>query len=113
MKKSVKTAWIKALRSGKYKQGPGQLREGNNFCCLGVLCDLYSKKKGVKWEKSIDNTMQIDGATGVLPFNVMNWAGLSSSNPIINGNSLSHHNDFQNKDFKEIADLIDENILGI
>lgn len=30
-----------ALRSGKYEQGQGKLRSNHNeFCCLGVLCDL-------------------------------------------------------------------------
>jgi hypothetical protein len=34
--------WIEALRSGQYKQGNGLLRsEENQFCCLGVLCDVY------------------------------------------------------------------------
>jgi len=32
--------WIEALRSGKYKQGEGQLVGVNKFCCLGVLCDV-------------------------------------------------------------------------
>lgn len=33
--------WIKALRSGKYKQAKGKLRRANSYCCLGVLCNLY------------------------------------------------------------------------
>jgi len=36
--------WTEALRSGKYKQGRGELRktspEGDKFCCLGVKMDL-------------------------------------------------------------------------
>jgi len=33
--------WIKALRSGKYKQGRNYLRTNKNeFCCFGVLCDI-------------------------------------------------------------------------
>lgn len=37
--KSIKKAWIKALRSGKYKQGQGTLflQSSKNYCCLGVL----------------------------------------------------------------------------
>lgn len=39
--KKFKDKWIAALRSGKYKQGRGQLRSlNNNYCCLGVLCDV-------------------------------------------------------------------------
>lgn len=48
MSKKLKTKWVKALRSGKYKQGNGALVEGLRdpsmdyatdlkHCCLGVL----------------------------------------------------------------------------
>lgn len=36
--------WVKALRSGNYKQGTSQLFikdwVGDSYCCLGVLCDI-------------------------------------------------------------------------
>lgn len=35
-----KAKWVEALRSGKYKQGQYKLRDEDQFCCLGVLCDL-------------------------------------------------------------------------
>lgn len=38
-KKQFKT-WIKALRSGKYKQTRGILQDKNGFCCLGVACKV-------------------------------------------------------------------------
>lgn len=39
--------WVAALRSGKYKQGCGRLRnKKNEFCCLGVLADILN----AKWE---------------------------------------------------------------
>ena len=46
MDKKLKERWIKALRSGKYKQGGGNLRVINKktneakYCCLGVLVDI-------------------------------------------------------------------------
>lgn len=42
MKKSIAMKWVKALRSGEYKQGqPGVLSDGQGgFCCLGVLCQV-------------------------------------------------------------------------
>jgi hypothetical protein len=41
MKKTVANKWIKALRSGKYKQGQHCLRSTDDkFCCLGVLCHI-------------------------------------------------------------------------
>lgn len=33
-----KAEWIKALRSGKYKQGRGYLKIDGSYCCLGVSC---------------------------------------------------------------------------
>lgn len=33
----LKTRWLEALRSGKFKQGFGQLEDEVGFCCLGVL----------------------------------------------------------------------------
>ncbi len=37
MDKKLKAKWVKALMSGKYKQGEGCLRLGDEYCCLGVL----------------------------------------------------------------------------
>src|SRR5579863_4017381 len=42
MNQEFKAKWIAALRSDKYKQGQRVLRnKKNEFCCLGVACDLY------------------------------------------------------------------------
>ncbi len=38
--KELVTEWVKALRSGKYKQGEGSLRYEGKHCCLGVLCEV-------------------------------------------------------------------------
>lgn len=38
MNKKLKVKWVKALRSGKYRQAEGELRSKNGaYCCLGVL----------------------------------------------------------------------------
>jgi hypothetical protein len=43
---ALRTAWIEALRSGKYKQTKEKLRSRNGaMCCLGVLCDVAGLKK--------------------------------------------------------------------
>ena len=40
-REELRTAWIAALRSGKYTQGRGELKSANNeYCCLGVLCEI-------------------------------------------------------------------------
>lgn len=42
--------WIRALRSGKYRQGAGALRVNgpriSYYCCLGVLGELHKKRDG-------------------------------------------------------------------
>jgi hypothetical protein len=36
----VKDKWITALESGDYKKGTGQLKNGNKYCCMGVLAEI-------------------------------------------------------------------------
>ncbi len=45
MKKNIATKWVKALRSGKYKQGYDRLHDigSKGYCCLGILCKVYEK----------------------------------------------------------------------
>ena len=45
MDQDIKRRWLEALRSGKYAQNKGSLRQARpdgtfGFCCLGVLCDV-------------------------------------------------------------------------
>lgn len=40
---------MEALRSGEYPQTQGRLRDGNGFCCLGVLVDLFLKENEKEW----------------------------------------------------------------
>lgn len=44
--KSVKTAWVEALRSGEYTQGKSYLyaERDNAYCCLGVLRNIVDPK---------------------------------------------------------------------
>jgi len=42
----IKKEWIKALRSGKYKQGTGKLQKESRYCCLGVLQVITGLKVG-------------------------------------------------------------------
>jgi len=48
MNPELKTEWVDALRSRKYKQGIGYLcrtEQGKpKWCCLGVLCDIMVRR---------------------------------------------------------------------
>jgi hypothetical protein len=99
MKKEIAKKWIKALRSGKYKQGTHFLKQYDNenkppkYCCLGVLCELYneSMKKNHKKTltvKTCNNDILSDpenvyitfgGKDGDLPVVVRRWAGMKDS----------------------------------
>jgi len=126
MNKTIKKKWVKALRSGEYKQGRNWLRKGDRFCCLGILCDLYHKDKpgSIGWKmKPSGNAYEFASIeTGpemvVLPTAVYEWAGLSSNNPSVHRDQLAAHNDgrttttpqLKQHSFNEIADLIENNL---
>lgn len=121
MNEQIKTRWVEALRSKKYKQGTGYLHNRSNeqdyYCCLGVLCELavadgviVRKKvafndgygpKGGSWQ-AFDRQ--------VLPPAVMEWAELDDScGTLPNCDSLTELND-EGRDFEQIADLIEEQL---
>jgi hypothetical protein len=123
MNQQIKQRWIEALRSGKYLQDRGVLRsvQTDGFCCLGVLCDLYIQDhSNVKWEQDLEGgRYSISGENGVLPSNVMTWAGLTDTNPKVKvpgaddtgycGSSLAGLNDM-GRSFEKIAQVIEEQL---
>lgn len=52
--------WIAALDSGEYKQGKRTLQFKNQYCCLGVGCDLLIPK----YEQRLDDANEL---YGILP----------------------------------------------
>ena len=107
MNKEIKRKWIEALRSGEYKQAQHQLRDGDRFCCLGVLCDIHSKETGGEWVNGVYERNRTH-----LSQSVMIWAGLASKSVYLPDNScLTDHNDgsmYLNPiKLTEIADLIE------
>lgn len=45
MNKTIKAKWVKALRSGRYRQAMGFLELRGSYCCLGVLCRVMKAEK--------------------------------------------------------------------
>lgn len=116
MKPEIKAKWLAALKSGGYKQGHGQLRTNDNkFCCLGVLCDIHASETGEPWieaETAFYN-WKYCGEDLMLPKTVIEWAGLSGSNPVLGDADCGAHNDgvmVCKKSFSEIARLIEEKL---
>jgi hypothetical protein len=124
MNETIKRQWIDALRSGEYKQGKKKLRSTENqFCCLGVLCDLAAKQGIGKWDAcpaGEDRFYFSDEkkpphpfaktSSGIEPTDaVCEWAGLENADPIVSENeedTLSFLNDL-GKDFETIAIYIE------
>lgn len=63
LKPAIKKRWLKALRSGDYKQARSVLRTADEgFCCLGVLADVVKDDAGLKLEWSESGEPSIDGS---------------------------------------------------
>lgn len=97
-----KAAWIKALRSGDYKQGRMKLRNlDDEYCCLGVLCDVYAKTKGQgNWDKEDARETNLfifenDGFDSIPPDKITQAANLGladsdATDMLINMNDSAH-----------------------
>lgn len=125
MKQNIMKKWVKALRSGKYKQGSGTLKQYNRkgqaeHCCLGVLCELYNhtmkknKKKTIP-EKICDNDRdfsfgytRFDGSCDGLPKSVRDWSGVKDTIGTFGKENLADLND-NGETFKTIANIIENN----
>jgi hypothetical protein len=115
--------WIAALRSGKYKQGYGRLNIGNEFCCLGVACELaYFEGVVTKQEDNYSYYYCYNKSFNTLPESVIDWLGIITESgrlkekiEIKNPNdtleslwSLVDVNDSIKFTFNDIADLIEQ-----
>lgn len=111
MNQRIKKLWIKALRSGKWKQGRAWLRiDGTRdgepeFCCLGVLCDLHSRATDTAWKGRY-----YDQASATLPISVQQWAGIDDADPILAPRLRTRASTFNDngKTFEFIADRIEK-----
>lgn len=119
MKHSIKKKWIAALRSGDYTQCKGKLRSKNEFCCLGVLCNLHAQAHPEFAATQKDPNSYDDER--VLPSDrILIWAGIHDESLIINGitadivTHLWERNDglstFGKHNFNDIADFIEKHL---
>ena len=131
MRKDIAKKWVRALRSGKYKQGECYLKQFNDrgeteHCCLGVLCELYNDSMRKNHKKTLStkvieelgiNCVLFNKKGGELPRVVMNWAGMNdptgryftTGRYSIENDSLADMNDC-GKTFKTISNFIEKNV---
>lgn len=122
----IQRAWVRALRSGKYKQCTNFLtrRDGDKIvghCCLGVLCQL-AIKKGLDLKPVNATVNETVNKTEVLAYNkeyselptrAQRWAGLRNADGDFSyEESLVGLND-EGKSFNEIAKIIEKNAAEI
>jgi hypothetical protein len=116
MNKEIADRWVAALRSGRYKQARGALRDILDsgtpaYCCLGVLCDISDVGY---WEtRDHDDNVYVchsgQNSEVVLPRPVAEWAGIATPEgtyDLLNNVSLAKLND-NGMTFDAIADVIE------
>lgn len=107
----IKSRWVAALRSGKYKQTQRMLERQDNQgfilgnCCLGVLC-REMKIVPTSTTSCTGRIVLFNGEVGVLNDHLLKKAGLSPDQQ----GFLAYLNDEHAKSFSEIADYIEHNI---
>ncbi len=109
MNEEIAKKWVSALRSGKFQQGPYNLRGmDDRFCCLGVLCQILETPIAPSY---YDPTVRYqygqvdDASTAYLPNSVLKLTGMKEgSQP-----QLQYMNDAKRLPFTEIADFIEAN----
>lgn len=107
MKKKIAMEWAEALESGLYKQGTGQLRKGDKFCCLAVLCNLHAiKHPEIASKETYEDEYLKSG--NFCPELVMNWSGLKDEEGYCETlqTSLTELNDCNKWSFNSIAEVI-------
>ena len=111
--------WIEALESGQYIQGTGTMREGERYCCLGVLCDVSGLGKWINDEYVLADDHD-GGSFDTPPQRVDDWLGVfrepstratrADSNIYVETREgrhpLSELNDSGNYSFSEIASIL-------
>lgn len=129
MNPGVKKAWLRGLRSGRYRQGNGCLRSKEwKHCCLGILCELYHDDHPISSEWFLADPDNLgwnfavngddDFSSLELPREVYLWAGVDGFNPEIvtlidrEGEEVTWTASMLNDDesgftFDRIADMID------
>lgn len=108
---NIKSKFIDALRSGRYKQGKEKYVEfkffqSNKFCAIGVYIDLFLQFKKMTWQDLFDLTVTNEEKYyQIVLEEIKEWGGIDAAN-----DTIILMNDVDNKTFEEIADFIEKNM---
>lgn len=108
MNADLKTAWVEALRSGKYKQTQKFLRVDGGYCCLGVLCDISGEGTWAQdpWSNSSGYSYEGEFDTERLTPSMLHAFEISNED----AEALMEMNDKEGLSFSSIADYIEDNL---
>ncbi len=76
MDKRIKDLWVRALRSGEFKQCKGQLEKDGKYCALGVL-SILALIEGQCTYLPEGKSGRFDHKKFKLSFNIMKWARIA------------------------------------
>lgn len=104
-KDEYRQIWIDALRSGRFAQTTGGLRDDTGFCCLGVAADIlgggwWGNRDSGRYDYHTDDGWN---CIGNMPPTLRDELGLTDNDV----RQLTNMNDFEEKTFAEIADYIE------
>jgi hypothetical protein len=95
--------WIKALRSGEYKQSKNALQSNQGFCCLGVACDVIISQD----KKQLSSDKNLSGGVPEHQKNSPRWLSKINMNIASKfGVPLTQLNDYYKYSFDDIADVL-------
>lgn len=109
MDREWRDEWVRALRSGEFKQGRGQLRHAGRYCCLGVLCQL---RPDIKWRGGDAIWGHGEEAGGTLPLSLAVELGMRQHHVghLVDMNDGDKIYGVRKHSFAEIADYIEANL---
>lgn len=112
MNAEIKEEWVAALRSGKYSQTEGSLRDEIGYCCLGVLCELLEARGIGHYDGDNNYWFENKHEKNMPPTAIRDYLGLDSWKINYEGEikSLDSLND-DGKRFEEIANAIEQSDL--
>lgn len=113
MDAKIKKKWVKALRSGKYRQAQGNLcnvdkHRHQKHCCLGVLlevCNIPKERPSGDWNTHFEYLTPCGREDSNLG-SYGQQLGISMEQQT----KLVDLNDTENKKFRQIADWIEVNL---
>lgn len=123
---STKREWLKALRSGNYKQTVHSLHDSfdKGYCCLGVLCRVAGYKRSQLLNKGFPQ--EVGFGVELLPQKYQKMIADGRVEEVSHGTSvlesswkvrhkgrmvaLSNLNDEEQLSFKQIADIIEKQV---